>query len=213
MPEQLIKICGLSTPETVDAAVDAGATHVGLVHYPPSPRHVSIEQAAALRRRVPERVKVVLLLVNEQPKPTAEAIQAVRPDVVQFHGGETPEWLALLRQHTHLEIWKAYGLRDAEGLERAARYKDAAHRILFDAPAKQLPGGNGLAVDWSLLTGHRHVMPWGLAGGLNPDNVAEAIERTGAPLVDASTGLESAPGVKDVDRIRAFVQAARGATS
>ena len=211
MPDQLIKICGLSTPETVDAAVDAGATHVGLVHYPPSPRHVSLEQASALRRRVPSRVKVVLLLVNEQPKPIAEAIQAVRPDVVQFHGGETPEWLALLRAHAPVEIWKAYGLRDAEGLAKAVRYKDAAHRILFDAPAQSLPGGNGLAVDWSLFAGHHHAMPWGLAGGLNPDNVADAIAQTGAPLVDASSGLESAPGVNDVDRIKAFVQAARGA--
>jgi phosphoribosylanthranilate isomerase len=158
---------------------------------------------------VPERVKVVLLLVNEQPQPTAQAIQAVRPDAVQFHGTETPEWLALLKQHTPLEIWKAFGLRDAAGLEKSARYKDAAHRILFDAPAKALPGGNGLAIDWSLLAGHKHVMPWGLAGGLTPENVAEAIERTGAPLVDTSSGVESAPGVKDVDRIRAFCQAAR----
>ncbi len=213
MPERLIKICGLSTPETIDAAVDAGATHVGLVHYPPSPRHVTLDQAAALRRRVPERVKVVLLLVNEQPKPTTDALQAVRPDVIQFHGSETPEWLALLKVHSPFEIWKAFGVRDAASLEKAARYKDAAHRILYDAPAHALPGGNGLALDWSLLAGHSHAMPWGLAGGLNPDNVADAIARTGAPLIDASSGLESAPGVKDVDKIRAFVQAAKGAAA
>src|SRR4051794_18758427 len=121
MPEQLIKICGLSTPETIDAAIDAGATHVGLVHYPPSPRHVSLEQAAALRRRVPSRTKVVLLLVNEQPQPTIDAITAIRPVVVQFHGSETPEWLALLKTNTPLEIWKAFGLRDAEGLAKSAR--------------------------------------------------------------------------------------------
>ncbi|MEO6040569.1 MAG: phosphoribosylanthranilate isomerase [Croceibacterium sp.] len=211
MSDTLIKICGLSTPETIDAAVAAGATHVGLVHYPPSPRHLTLDQAAALRRRVPSRVKVVLLLVNEQPQPTALALQAVRPDVVQFHGGETPEWLALLRQNTALEIWKAFGLRDADGLAKAVRYKDAAHLILFDAPAQALPGGNGLAVDWSLLAGYRHEMPWGLAGGLTPGTVAEAIRITGAPLVDASTGLESAPGVKDVDKIAAFCKAARGA--
>ena len=106
-----IKICGLSTPETVDAAVDAGATHVGLVHYAPSPRHLSLEQAAALRRRVPERVKVVLLLVSMEALPTAQALDAVKPDVVQFHGGETPEWLALLKTHSPFEIWKAFGLR------------------------------------------------------------------------------------------------------
>ena len=139
MSEQLIKICGLSTPETVDAAVDAGATHIGLVHYPPSPRHVTLDQAAALRRRVPTRTKVVLLLVNEQPQPTLMAINAVRPDVVQFHGGETPEWLALLKNNSPLEIWKAFGLSDRASLESSAKFKDAAHRILFDAAAKAMP--------------------------------------------------------------------------
>lgn len=209
MPETLIKICGLSTPEAVNAAVDAGANYVGFVHYEPSPRHVTLDQAAKLRMRVPARVKVVLLLVNEQPEPTAKAIHAVKPDVVQFHGTETPEWLAALKQHTPLEIWKAFGVRDAESLTRAMKYKDAAHRILYDAPANKLPGGNGLAIDWSLFAKHEPFMPWGLAGGLNPENVAEAIRLTGAPLVDTSSGVESAPGVKDVDRIKAFCQAAR----
>jgi phosphoribosylanthranilate isomerase len=211
MPETQIKICGLRTPEAVDAAVAAGATHIGLVHYPPSPRHVTLEQAAALRARTPNRVKVVLLLVNEQPQPTALAIQAIKPDVVQFHGTETPEWLALLRQNTPLEIWKAIGVSGIDNLERAQRYKDAAHRLLYDAPAKKLPGGSGLAFDWSLLAGFRHTMPWGLAGGLTPANVAEAIRTTGAELVDASSGIESTPGVKDVDKIAAFCQAARSA--
>lgn len=211
MSERLIKICGLNTPEAVDAAVAAGATHIGLVHYPPSPRHVTLEQAAALRARTPNRVKIVLLLVNEQPQPTALAIQAVKPDVVQFHGSETPEWLALLKQNTPLEIWKAIGVSGIDNLERAQRYKDAAHRLLYDAPAKKLPGGTGLAFDWSLLAQFRHTMPWGLAGGLTPDNVAEAIRTTGAELVDASSGLESAPGVKDVAKIEAFCRAAREA--
>jgi phosphoribosylanthranilate isomerase len=210
MLEPHIKICGLSTPEAVDAAVAARATHIGLVHYPPSPRHVTLEQGAALRARVPHGTKVVLLLVNEQPQPTTQAIQAVRPDVVQFHGSETPEWLALLRQHSPLEIWKAIGVRETVSLERAQRFKGAAHRILYDAPAQKLPGGTGLAFDWSLLPKFQHTIPWGLAGGLAPDNVAEAIRVTGAELVDASSGLESAPGVKDMDKIAAFCQAARG---
>ncbi len=211
MPETLIKICGLNTPEAVDAAVAARATHIGLVHYPPSPRHVTLEQSAALRARVPRGIKVVLLLVNEQPQPTAQAIQAVRPDVVQFHGTETPEWLALLRQNTPLEIWKAIGVSGPDNLERAQRYKDAAHRILYDAPAKKLPGGTGLAFDWSLLTSFKHTMPWGLAGGLTPETVGEAIRMTGAELVDTSSGVESAPGVKDAARIAAFCEAARAA--
>jgi phosphoribosylanthranilate isomerase len=209
MPETQIKICGLSTPETLDAAVAAGATHVGFVHYAPSPRHVTVEQATRLRARVPREVKVVLLLVNEQPLPMVQAIEAVRPDVVQFHGGEPPQLLALLKQQTPLEIWKAVGISNAESLESVKRFKGAADMLLYDAPAKQLPGGTGLAFDWSLLANFRHEMPWGLAGGLTPGNVAQAIRETGAPLVDASTGLESAPGVKDVDKIRAFCQAAR----
>lgn len=211
MTQQLIKICGLSTPETVDAAVDAGATHVGLVHYEPSPRHVSLDDAAKLRRRVPEHVKVVLLLVNQQPKPTAVAIDAVKPDVVQFHGRESPEWLALLRQNIPHELWKAIGVSRPESVERAHKYKGAAHRVLFDAPAKQLPGGNGLLADWSLITEKPISMDWGLAGGLTPDNVADAIKTTGAPLVDASSGLESAPGVKDAAKIKAFCEAALAA--
>ena len=210
MAETMIKICGLSTPETVDAAVEAGATHVGLVHYEPSPRHLTLEQARALRARLPERVKAVLLLVSMQPEPTARAIEAIKPDVVQFHGSETPEWLALIKANTSLEIWKALGVKDANSLERAKRFSGAVHRVLYDAPAKALPGGNGLALDWSLLSGHRHEIEWGLAGGLTPGNVADAIRQTGAPLVDTSSGVESEPGVKDVSKIRAFVRAVRG---
>ncbi len=160
---------------------------------------------------MPRAVKVVLLLVNEQPQETAQAIQAVRPDVVQFHGSETPEWLALIGQNTPLEIWKAIGVGETANVERAQRYKDAAHRLLYDAPAKKLPGGTGLSFDWSLLTSFRHAMPWGLAGGLTPETVADAIRTTGAELVDASSGLESAPGIKDAAKIAAFCRAVREA--
>jgi len=211
MPAPEIKICGLGTPEAIDAAVDAGATHIGLVHHEASPRHLSLADAARLRARVPERTKVVLLLVNQQPQPTMEAIAAIRPDIVQFHGKETPEWLALVRQHMRIGVWKAFGLRDAAALERSRKYHDAADLILYDAPANTLPGGNGLVLDWSLLAGFRPFMPWGLAGGLNAGNVADAVARTGAPLVDVSSGVESAPGVKDDALIRAFVRAAKGA--
>jgi phosphoribosylanthranilate isomerase len=204
-----IKICGLSTPEAIDAAVEARATHIGLVHHEPSPRHVTLDQAARLRARVPQDIKVVLLLVNQQPQPTAQAIQAVRPDVVQFHGSETPEWLALLKQNTTLEIWKAVGVRDAQSLENVLRFRGAVDKLLYDAPANKLPGGNGLALDWSLLANFRHELPWGLAGGLTAENVGEAIRQTSAPLVDTSSGVESAPGVKDAARIAAFCRAAR----
>ncbi|GAA5051413.1 phosphoribosylanthranilate isomerase [Erythrobacter westpacificensis] len=211
MPDQLIKICGLSTGESIDAAVEAGATHVGLVHFEKSPRHVSIADAAKLRARVPDHVKVVLLTVNMEPKPTAEALQEIQPDVLQLHGSEKPEWLSLLREKSNLEIWKAVGVKDRASLERAAKFKDCAHRLLYDAAGGALPGGNGLALDWRLLLNHRHVLPWGLAGGLGPHNVADAIRYTGAPLVDASSGLESEPGKKDPAKIAAFCKAAKEA--
>lgn len=204
-----IKICGLSTPETLDAAIDAGATHIGLVHFEASPRHISLEDAAKLRRRVPESVKVVLLLVNADPVETGTAMQEVRPDVIQFHGRETPEWLTAINRQTPFEIWKAFGVRDAEQLTSAYKYDNAADRMLFDAPAKKLPGGNGTGFDWSILRDFDHHLPWGLAGGLGPDMVGEALAATGAPLLDVSSGVESAPGVKDVDLIHAFCEAVR----
>lgn len=210
MSETMIKICGLKTPEAVDAAVDAGASHIGLVHFEPSPRHVSLDEAARLRRRVPENVKVVLLLVNMQPVPTGAALDAVQPDVIQFHGNETPEWLALVKEKTQYEVWKAWGLLNAQSLENVLAYEGKVDRVLYDAPAKKLPGGNGVPLDWSLLSGHQHRIPWGLAGGLTPENVADAVRLTGAPLVDASSGLESAPGVKDLGKIAAFCKAAQG---
>lgn len=211
----MIKICGLSTPETLAAAADSGATHVGLVHFEKSPRHVSLDQAARLRASVPSHVKTVLLLVNADPELTDRAIQTVKPDVIQFHGNETPDWIAMVREKSGIETWKALGVRDTETLAKSSRFEGAVDRLLFDAPppekAAALPGGNGVGFDWSLLKHHSHCLPWGLAGGLNPGNVAAAIAATGAPLVDASSGLETAPGIKAVDLIRAFCKAAREA--
>ncbi|WP_454598781.1 phosphoribosylanthranilate isomerase [Qipengyuania sp. SM2507] len=206
-----IKICGLSTPETMDAAIDAGATHVGLVHYEKSPRHVALEDAAKLRRRVPEGVKLVLVTVAMQPQYLARCYEALRPDVIQFHGSETPEWMALVRKTIKTETWRAVGLREAATLERARQFADSSDLLLFDAPAKELPGGNGVSFQWDLLQGWEPFMPWGLAGGLTADNVAEAIALTNAPLVDASSGLETAPGEKSVDLIRAFCAAVKAA--
>lgn len=203
-----VKICGLSTPDALDAAIRLGATHIGLVHYEPSPRHVDLKTAADLRKRAGDRVRVALLLVNASQQLTGEALSAVRPDIIQFHGTETPEWLAAVKRFVPAEIWKAVGLKDAGTLDRIRQYEGAADRILFDAPAATLPGGTGTRFDWSLLKTHRHSMEWGMAGGLTPDNVAQAIAETGAPLVDVSSGVESAPDVKDVDKIAAFLKAA-----
>ncbi|MGB7419751.1 MAG: phosphoribosylanthranilate isomerase [Erythrobacter sp.] len=212
----LIKICGLSTPQTIAAAAQAGATHIGLVHYEPSPRHVSLEKGAALRAEVPDGAKTVLLLVDADIQTTEQAIAKVRPDVVQFHGRQTPQWCALVRKQLQLEVWRAIGVRSAQTLTQAVRFEGAVDRLLYDAPPPQaagaLPGGNGVGFDWNMLADRSHPVPWGLAGGLTPANVGAAIHATGAPLVDASSGVESAPGVKDIDSIKAFCQAAQNAS-
>ncbi|MEL6529229.1 MAG: phosphoribosylanthranilate isomerase [Pseudomonadota bacterium] len=208
MTNTQIKICGLSTPETIEAAVDAGATHIGLVHFEKSPRHVSMREAFELRKHVPSTVKAVVLLVNADVKVTGEVIERIKPDVIQFHGKETPEWIDLVRKKTGVETWRALGVKDRDTLFKSRRFEGAVDRLLFDAPAKALPGGNGETFRWDLLSDFEHRIPWGLAGGLTPDNVAEAIQSTQTELVDASSGLESAPGVKDVDKIAAFCEAA-----
>ncbi len=202
-----IKICGLTDVASMHAAAEAGATHIGFVHFPASPRHVTLEQAAALENAAPSSLTTVLLLVNAEPELTAKALEIVKPDVLQFHGSETPEWLRLVRQVSKVEIWKALGVRDAETLRNSDRFADAADRLLFDAPAQALPGGTGTSFDWSLLKSHNHKLPWGLAGGLTPDNVGDALRVTGAELLDTSSGVESAPGMKDVAKIAAFCQA------
>lgn len=209
MAGTLVKICGLKTPDTLAAAVGAGASHVGFVHFAKSPRHLSLADAAALRRQVPAHVKAVLLLVGAELPLLAEAVRTIAPDVVQFHGAETPEALARFRAETGIEAWRAMGVKDAAALADATRFHGAVDRLLFDAPASALPGGNGTSFDWSLLRFYDGPTPWGLAGGLTPANVGEAIRLTGAPLVDTSSGVESSPGIKDVDKIAAFCKAAR----
>ena len=204
-----IKICGLKDEVTVDAAAKAGATHIGLNLYEKSPRYVPMEKAAALRMRAPASLKVVLLLVNAEPGLAAKAIEVVKPDIVQFHGSEAAIWLRTLKSTEDIEIWKAFGVQNAASLKNADEYVDAADLILFDAPAQALPGGTGMRFDWSLLTEHKHKLPWGLAGGLTADNVKEALRQTRAQLVDTSSGVESAQGIKDVDKIAAFCQAVR----
>ncbi len=211
MQETEIKICGITTAETMMAALDAGATHIGLNLYEPSPRYAPLAKASELRAMARGRAKTVLLLVNADITTTSRAIEAVKPDVVQFHGTETPEWCALVRDQLKLEVWKALGVKDAPTLAKSARYNGKADRLLFDAPAKALPGGTGTSFDWSLLTEFDHQLPWGLAGGLTPENVADAIRQTGATLVDTSSGVESAPGVKDIRKIAAFCDAAKSA--
>jgi phosphoribosylanthranilate isomerase len=206
-----IKICGLSSIAAINAAADAGATHIGLVHFAASPRHVSLEQAAALENATPAHITTVLLLVDADAETTAKALGLVRPDVIQFHGTETPEWLNIVKQQADVEIWKALGVRSAQTLIDSERYLGVADKLLFDAPAQALPGGTGTSFDWSLLSAHQHKIAWGLAGGLNPNNVSAAIRATGAQMVDTSSGVESELGMKDVAKIAAFCKAVKDA--
>lgn len=206
-----IKICGISTAETLGAVIAARAQFVGLNFYAPSPRYVDASQAAALAAQAEGRIARVGVFVEPDDALLAEAIAAGRLDAIQFHGDESPERLARAKAQFGKPVWKAVPVAKAEDIERAARFVGVADFILFDAktPKGTLPGGMGLSFDWSLLAAWKNRAPWGLAGGLSPANVAEAVRGTGAAMIDTSSGVESAPGVKDVQKISDFCTAAR----
>ncbi|KPF84595.1 N-(5'-phosphoribosyl)anthranilate isomerase [alpha proteobacterium AAP38] len=204
------KICGISTPETMQAALDAGARWVGLVFFPKSPRNVSIATAAELSRMVGTGTRVVGLFVDPTDDLLDDVTGQVPLDLIQLHGGETPERVAAIRARFNLPVMKALKVGDAADLDAATAYEPVVDMLLFDAkPPKGavLPGGNGVAFDWSLLTGRDWQKPWMLSGGLDPANVADAIRATGAKAVDVSSGVEDAPGRKSPDLIRAFLSA------
>ncbi len=210
MSRLAIKICGLSTPETVGAAVRAGASHVGFVHFAKSPRHVEADQIAALAAIVPAHVERVAVLVEPNDDQLARLTVAGALTALQLHGKESPERVAAIRQRFALPVWKAISVKTRADIDAAKAYHGAADLILFDAKTPDgaaLPGGMGLRFDWELLRGASLVTPWGLSGGLGIDTVCEAIRITGAPLVDVSSGVESAPGIKSVDKITAFCKA------
>lgn len=209
-----IKICGIATPPALDTAIEVRADYIGLVFFPKSPRHVTLRDAALLGERAAGRTKVVGLFVDASDATIAETVTAARLDVIQLHGRETPERVARLRAQFGVPVWKALSVASRDDVSAADAYTGAADLILFDAKAPkgaELPGGLGLVFDWDLLTAYRGALPWGLAGGLSPDNVADAVRTTGTTLVDVSSGVESAPGVKDADRIRTFCFNARNA--
>jgi phosphoribosylanthranilate isomerase len=212
MPAPRIKICGITTADTLDAAIAARADYVGFNFYPPSPRYLAQSKAPALAAQAAGRIVRVGLFVDAADEPIAEAVAAASLDALQLHGDETPERAARLRARFGLPVWKVIPVAGADDVRRAAAYREAADFILFDAktPKGTLPGGMGLSFDWTLLGADKGALPWGLAGGLNPDNVAAAVAATGAPLVDTSSGVESATGIKDAARIAAFCTAARG---
>lgn len=208
-----VKICGINTAEALSAAIGAGADAVGFVFFLPSPRAVAPDRAAGLAARA-GGVRKVGLFVDADDMLIDAAVRAAGLDVLQLHGTESPQRVAAVRQRFGLPVWKAAGVRTEADIAAAARAYGMADALLLDAKAAEgaaLPGGNGLRFDWRALSTARPAMPWILAGGLDPDNVAEAIRLTGADFVDVSSGVESAPGVKNLAKIAAFTQAARRA--
>ncbi|MET0361996.1 MAG: phosphoribosylanthranilate isomerase [Sphingobium sp.] len=205
-----IKICGLATVDTVRAALDHGATHIGLMHFPQSPRHLELGALHGLATQIPPHIGRVAVLVDPDDQLVSALTAPGAVSALQLHGKESPQRVAEIAARTGLEIWKVISVKRAADVASASAYTGAAHRILFDAKTPEgsvLPGGMGVRFDWGLLAGYRGTLPWALSGGLDADNVAAAIAQTGAPLVDVSSGVESAPGVKDVDKIVAFCKA------
>lgn len=209
----LIKICGITTPDALDAAIAARASHVGFNFYAPSPRYAAPALAADLSRRAEGRIARVGVFVDADDVLLAEVLAAARLDALQFHGAESPERVAQARRDFGLPVWKVLSVASRDDLAKAHAYAQAADFLLLDAktPKGTLPGGMGLSFDWGLLSGWRAPLPWGLAGGLSPRNVADAVRQTDAPLVDTASGVESAPGIKDPALIAAFCAAARSA--
>ena len=208
-----VKICGITTAKTLDACLTGGASHVGLNFFPPSPRHLSLDLAASIAARIPAHVVPVGVFVDPDDALLGRAIAAGSLRAVQLHR-VTPGRAAAVRARFDLETWVAVAVKTRTDLDTAHSFAGAADRLLYDAKtpdAAALPGGVGLRFDWTLLDGFPHPLPWALSGGLDVRNVAEAIARTGARLVDACSGVETAPGVKDRDLITAFLKAVASA--
>jgi phosphoribosylanthranilate isomerase len=207
-----VKICGITSPGAIDAAVDAGAVYGGLVFHANSPRNVSFEQARVLADQMRGRLKIVALIADMDDAGIETLVKTVRPDFLQLHGGESARRTAYIRGKFEVPVIKALPVAEPSDLAAAAEYENAADMLMFDArPPKdaQRGGGHGAAFDWKILEGRNFTKPWFLAGGLTPENVARAISLAGAKQVDVSSGVESAPGVKDTARIRDFIAAAK----
>ena len=204
------KICGLTTPETLDAALTGGAAFVGAVVFPKSPRHIAPLHAATLFERARGRAGIVAVTVDADDALLTEIALILKPDLIQLHGSETPERAAQVRTLTGAGVIRALSVRTAADIDGASAWEPVVDHLMFDARPPEgsaLPGGVGASFDWTLLAERSFAKPWFLAGGLNPENVAEAVRISGAPLVDVSSGVESAPGVKDAARIAAFLNA------
>jgi phosphoribosylanthranilate isomerase len=209
-----VKICGVRTGAIIEAAADAGADYAGLVFFPRSLRYVAPDAARELAEAARGRIKTVAVMVDPEDALIDQVLEQVQPDVIQLHGGETPEHVASIKAKTGLPIFKAIAVGGASDLAEAANFAGIADMILFDAkanPSATIPGGNGVVFEWQALRSLRNGAPFALSGGLHPGNVGEALARTGATLVDVSSGVESAPGEKDPTLVREFVAAAKSA--
>lgn len=209
------KICGINDPEAMRAAITGRASHVGLVFYPPSPRAVSPGEAMALSAVVPERVQKVGLFVDPEDDQIDKTLSVVKLNMLQLHGDETPDRVRDLKARTGKKVMKVIKVSEPEDLVRAEAYVRIADALMFDAkPPKGmkdvLPGGNAVSFDWRILSGRKWPLPWMLAGGLTKDNVAKAVELSGARIVDTSSGVEDVPGHKNVDKITEFLRAVAG---
>ncbi|WP_340644617.1 phosphoribosylanthranilate isomerase [Phenylobacterium sp.] len=209
------KICGLSTPETVSAAVAGGVSHIGFMFFEKSPRNIAPDAAARLTAEARTRnVKIVAVTVDPDDELVDRLNTLLKPDLFQLHGAETPARARAIAARTGAGIIKALSISTAHDLSAAKAYEAATDHLMFDAKAPQdseLPGGNGARFDWTLMMGHRFQRPWFLAGGLDPWNVVDAVRLSGAPMVDVSSGVERGPGLKDPALITAFLDATRRA--
>ena len=208
------KICGVTTPEAVRAALEGAAAYVGFAFFEKSPRNLGLDAAARLAAPVRGRAKIVALAVDPTDAEVDRIAQILRPDLIQLHGRETPARVRAVTSRAGADVIKALPVSEAADIDAAAEYEPVADHLMFDArPPKEAerPGGLGSSFDWSLLAGRRFRRPWFLAGGLNPWNVAEAVQQSGAPIVDVSSGVERGPGLKDPALITAFLDAARKA--
>jgi phosphoribosylanthranilate isomerase len=212
----IVKICGLSTPKALDAALEAGADMVGFVFFPPSPRHLQFDAARALGQRVSGRAQKVALTVDADEAFLQSVVEALHPDIMQLHGSESAAQIAAIRRKFGLPVMKAVPIAVKDDLARVGAYAGVVDRLLFDAcPPRDAtrPGGLGNTFDWHLLKNVRPGVPFMLSGGLDATNIGEALRITRATGIDVSSGVERAPGVKDVDKIIAFVRAARSAAA
>ncbi len=209
-----VKICGIKTAEAMAAALEARADLIGLVFFPPSPRSLTLDEAMPLADYARGNAAIVALVVDADDTLLDSIVSAINPDLLQVHGSETPKRVAHIRERFGKPVMKAIKVATIDDARTALAYRDVADLVLFDAkppPGADRPGGHGVAFDWSVLADVREQVPFMLSGGLTPDTVAAAIRATGATVVDVSSGVESAPGVKDPELIRAFIRAAKGA--